>query len=258
MNSADARHLYTREYFLHQVDGYREFADFRGEASQLFERHRRNLDLIALRPAHRFLDVGCGRGELVLHHARTGGDATGVDFSADAIELARQKARELGLSCTLLNASFDQVPTERAFDRILASEFIEHISPAEGRAFFKLARRLLQPDGRLVVYTYPNTLQRRIGYPLQRALVRLATGERLPAVQPDATSEHYRLYHLNEQSYGSLRRTARAAGFRQVRVFYDVSSPPPRTRLGVLARAVAHRGPLRHLFLNHLVCLAEP
>lgn len=257
MNSADAKHLYTREYFLRQVDGHREFASFRGDPDQLFERYRRNIELLELQPNHRFLDIGCGRGELVLYHARRGGSATGIDFSTDAIELARGKARELGVTCELIVGSFSSLSKSHTYDRILASEFIEHISADEGREFFKLTRHLLSPGGRLLVHTHPNILQRRYGYPLQRWLTRLTTGERLPARQPDTTSEHFRLYHLNEQSHHSLRAAARQAGFKRVRVFYDTALPPPRTSWGSAFRLLAHRGPLRHLFLNDLVCCAE-
>ena len=257
MNSIDAKHLYTRDYFLRQVDGHHEFAAFRGEEVQLFERHRRNLQLLEMAPHHRFLDVGCGRGELVLCHAARGGNATGIDFSDDAIALARHKARELGVGCEFIVGSFTALSMTRRYDRILASEFIEHVSADEGAQFFRMARTLLTPGGRLIVYTYPNVLQRSFGYPLSRWLVRLATGEKLPRVQPDAVDEHHRLFHLNEQSYYSLRATARKAGFSRVRTFYDASQPPPRTRWGKWFRTVAHRGPLRHLFLTHLVCCAE-
>ncbi len=257
MNSSDTQHLYTRDYFLRQVDGFKEFSSFAGKFEQLFERHQRNYLLLGLDPHHRFLDVGCGRGELVLAHAHAGGRATGIDFSADAVNLARQKAIDLGLACEFLVGSFAELPTNRTFDRILASEFIEHVSAAEGQAFFNLAHRLLAPGGKLLVYTYPNRLQRKIGYPLSRWLVRISTGEKLPRIQPDAVGDHHRLYHLNEQSHESLRASARRAGFKRVRVFYDADRPPPRTLWGRVFAKFALRGPLRHLFLTHIVCCAE-
>jgi SAM-dependent methyltransferase len=46
----------------------------------------------------RLLDVGCGTGEHVLLAAAHGADATGVDLSALAIEKARAKAAERGLT----------------------------------------------------------------------------------------------------------------------------------------------------------------
>jgi 2-polyprenyl-3-methyl-5-hydroxy-6-metoxy-1,4-benzoquinol methylase len=47
----------------------------------------------------RVLDVGCGTGEHALMAAALGLDATGVDFSPRAIQLAQRKAQDRGLSC---------------------------------------------------------------------------------------------------------------------------------------------------------------
>ncbi|HXW46126.1 MAG TPA: class I SAM-dependent methyltransferase [Streptosporangiaceae bacterium] len=46
----------------------------------------------------RVLDAGCGTGEHALMAAAHGGDVTGIDVSARAIEMAREKAAERGIS----------------------------------------------------------------------------------------------------------------------------------------------------------------
>jgi ubiquinone/menaquinone biosynthesis C-methylase UbiE len=257
MNSADTQFAYTDDYFLKQVDGFAEFADFIADPSQLFPRYRRNRELLGLEPIHTFLDIGCGRGEQVMTHSKLGGPATGIDYSGSAIQIARAKAAQLGLRCEFIEGSFESLDGSHRYDRIMASEFIEHISAKEGARFFFLALQLLNPGGRLLVYTHPNVLQRRVGYKLQRFLYQLATGKRMPAVQPDTTSEHYLLYHLNEQSFRSLRSLARGAGFRRVRLGYDTCFPPPKSHLGRLFRLFTHHTPLRHFFLTDLVCIAE-
>ena len=52
--------------------------------------------------AGRILDVGCGTGEHALMAAALGLDATGVDAAANALEIARGKARDRGLTVRFL------------------------------------------------------------------------------------------------------------------------------------------------------------
>ena len=51
----------------------------------------------------RVLDVGCGTGEHVLMCAERGLDATGIDLAAVALQTARTKARQRGLSARFLH-----------------------------------------------------------------------------------------------------------------------------------------------------------
>jgi len=257
MNSLQSKNLYHRDYFTQQVDGHADFAGFKGGFAQLHYRYQRNVELLHLRPEHRLLEIGCGRGEVVIFHSLRGGVATGLDYAEDAIALARGKAEELGVACDFRTASFSEMPVQSGFDRILASEFIEHISATEASLFWELAHRALKPGGRLLVYTYPNTLQRRIGYPIQRILVFLLTGKKLPRLQTDMANEHYQRYHLNEQSLSRLKSAAARAGFLNIKVFYDMTAGRPRTAAGRLFQKLAHRGPWRHWFLNDLICVAQ-
>lgn len=257
MHSRDTRHAYSRDYFLKQVDGATEYSDFSAKPEQLFHRYARNRQMLGLQPEHRFLDVGCGRGELVMVHAAQGGQATGIDYAPEAIAIARAKAGELGITCEFIEGSFELLDRTRRYDRILASELIEHISVCEGELFFRLAWELLAPGGRLLVYSYPNVLQRRVGYKIQRWLYMIATGRPMPAVQPDTTGEHYRLYHLNEQTHRSLRRLALRGGFKKTTIGYDPVPVEARTRAGRLFKLISQRGPLRHFFTTDLFCLAE-
>ncbi len=49
-----------------------------------------SLKIAKLVSGMRVLDVGCGRGEIVLHCARHGIDAVGVDYSTEAISIAEK------------------------------------------------------------------------------------------------------------------------------------------------------------------------
>ena len=60
----------------------------------------RMLELGDVRPGHRVLDIGTGIGEPALTAARRvapDGSVVATDFSDAMLEIARQRARELGL-----------------------------------------------------------------------------------------------------------------------------------------------------------------
>jgi 2-polyprenyl-3-methyl-5-hydroxy-6-metoxy-1,4-benzoquinol methylase len=257
IQSAAVKHLYTAEYFLNQVDGAAAFADYQGEFSQLFRRFQRNVRLLNLRPEDAFLDIGCGRGEIVIYHHKRGGRmSVGVDFSPDAIRIAQEKSRQLGLDCRFICASFQDIPEDVTYDKILASEFIEHISNDEAILFFRKAFRLLSPEGRLLVFSHPNRYQRRFGYPFLRFVSSVLLGTTLPRKPRDAQDDHFQSYHLHEQDYFTLSSLVKKAGFTKSRIFYDPHIWDRDSPLPSILRSAIHGSPLKHLFLTDLTVLA--
>ena len=168
--SKDVRHLYTESYFMENATGHDEFKSFEGRFEQLIDKFRMILGYLDLNKSLKLLDIGCGRGELVIYHSLNGGEATGVDFSDEAIKLARSKADELKAGCKFQINSFENIEENVKYDRIISIDFIEHIAIEEGKTFFKKCYSLLNPGGRLLVYTFPNTIRRRFGYKFIRAL----------------------------------------------------------------------------------------
>jgi len=256
MKSDDVKSIYNRNYFLESVDGYREFNIFNGSYDSLFDRYKKNISLLDLKPYHRFLEIGCGRGEICIYHSLSGGDATGVDYSKDAITLARMKAVELNANSKFIESSFSCLTEDILYDRILASEFIEHISEEEGLDFFAKIRNMLNLNGKLLIYSYPNTLQRRYGYPILR-FVSFLYGKYLPTKQPDTLSEHYMLYHLNEQNFFSLKKIALRAGFKKIYINYNCASSKKNNFTKNIAVGIIKNTPLRHIFLTGLYLIAE-
>ena len=250
MRSIDVKHIYSDRYYREQVDGCLCFDSFDGSFQSLFERYQKNVQILGLQPNHRFLDVGCGRGEICIYHACQGGESVGIDFSEEAITIALEKSSCCKIPPLFLAGPFQVMQEFGGFDRILASEFIEHISPEEGNEFMHLAWKALKPQGKLLIYTYPNTLQRRFGYSMLRLHGRIV-GFPLPSEQADTLSPHYREYHLNEQNFISLRSLAKRAGFAKYRVTYDM--PEYCSLLGKLVEV----SPLHHLFDTNLVLVAE-
>lgn len=100
----------------------------------------------------RFLDVGCGTGQLVIDVARRGIKAKGIDFAPDMIRLCEANrqcaAVEAEFSCL---SFFDLADETGLYDVISAQGFIEYISPAETDLFLSRSFSLLRSGGALVV-----------------------------------------------------------------------------------------------------------
>jgi 2-polyprenyl-3-methyl-5-hydroxy-6-metoxy-1,4-benzoquinol methylase len=258
ITSSDVKDIYDDKYFLEQVDGWKEFADYKGELHQLFPRYRKNIELLHLEKEDSLLEFGCGRGEIVIYHSLRGGKAKGIDFSESAIKLAKAKSHELGADSVFETCSFMDVDEQIKYDKILASEFIEHISKEEGEKFLLKCHRILNPGGILLIYTHPNTLQRKF-YNIERLYNLVIKGVRLPESQLDTQCEHFRKFHLNEQNYYSLMMMARRAGFRDVKVFYsdyDVMAKKYATIMKNVTVYLTRNTCLKHLFQTGLTLVA--
>jgi SAM-dependent methyltransferase len=99
-------------------------------------------------PRLRYLDVGCGSGELTLAFARRGiGRITGVDFLPRNIETARACARSAGVGegVQFVCRDFYEWAPEGKYDVLLSFDALEHIdAPA---AFLAKMADLLAPGG---------------------------------------------------------------------------------------------------------------
>jgi cyclopropane fatty-acyl-phospholipid synthase-like methyltransferase len=97
----------------------------------------------------RLLDPGCGTGEHTLLAAVHGADAVGIDISANAIDRARRKAAERGVTVRFEVA--DALALDRlglTFDTVLDSGLF-HVFDDEDRArYVESLAAVLSPGGR--------------------------------------------------------------------------------------------------------------
>ena len=121
------------------------------------------LDQLGLRGDERILDLGCGRGAVLLMAAQrlTTGRAVGVDLwrsvdqSGNAAEATRRNAVAEGVAdrVELHTADMTALPfADESFDVVVSSLAIHNISGAAGREkALREAVRVLRPGGRLVI-----------------------------------------------------------------------------------------------------------
>ena len=144
---------------------------------QSFGLHRRwkhrVVELAAVRPGQRALDVCCGTGDIALTLARSGTEVTGLDFSQAMLEIARNRSQrsevegpesEVRPIRSFIQGDAQQLPfPDNSFDTVTIGYGLRNLASCETglREMLRVAR----PGGRLVVLDFgkpPNALWRAI------------------------------------------------------------------------------------------------
>lgn len=144
----------TRDYFRSAAADWQDkSANASGAYSVIDGRKRAVLDVIGrVEGMKRFLDVGCGTGQLTIAVAQRGFAAEGIDFADEMIVQCEANARAADVVPRFIRGSFFDVPLETGvYDVISAQGFIEYISPDEADTFFRRCAGLLRPGGAIAV-----------------------------------------------------------------------------------------------------------
>jgi len=130
---------------------------FRGSEEEI--RHRLDHHLPVLRDAAPILDLGCGRGALLLLLRDAGVVASGVESDPALAQAARRRGLDVEEG-DVLEAL--QAQPENSLGAITAIHLLEHLEPARVLDVLREARRALRPGG-LFLAECPNPLSIRVG-----------------------------------------------------------------------------------------------
>ncbi len=110
---------------------------------------------LGLQPHHHVLDLCCGQGRHSIALAKTGLDVTGVDLSAEMLDIARSEAADAGLALTLCQADMRQLPDdfENQFDAVINmfSSFGYLESEDDDQQVLHQIAKSLKPGGKLLM-----------------------------------------------------------------------------------------------------------
>ena len=104
-------------------------------------------------PGRRVLDVGCGTGVDLVHFARGGARAVGIDAAPAAIALARCNLAQQRLTAHLAVADGEALPfADDSFDYVFAHGVVQYAG--DDRTVVDECRRVLRPGGRAFFQVY--------------------------------------------------------------------------------------------------------
>ena len=104
------------------------------------------------------VDAGCGTGENALFFASRGQKVTGIDFLADPIIIAKQKAEQRGLTATFLvmdALALKELP--EVFDSAIDSGLFHVFSDEDRRRYVEGLASVLKSGGRLFLLCFSDS-----------------------------------------------------------------------------------------------------
>lgn len=105
---------------------------------------------LAPQRGERWLDVGCGAGDVAFLAARAGADVTASDLAPALVEAAQRLAKEQGLQLSIGVADCEALPYQDGSFDVVSSSVGAIFAPDHARAAGELAR-VCRPGGRLGV-----------------------------------------------------------------------------------------------------------
>jgi cyclopropane-fatty-acyl-phospholipid synthase len=132
---------------------YFERGDETLEEAQRAKKRHIAAKLLLNRPGLSVLDIGCGWGGLALTLAQDlGARVTGITLSTEQLNLARARARAMGLDDQVRFELADYRTMNDCYDRIVSVGMLEHVGHANYGAFYGTVRRCLAPEGVALIH----------------------------------------------------------------------------------------------------------
>lgn len=260
----DSKH-YTKDYFSNWGN-YPNFLKSKGTSLEYSPIYKKIVEVTQIKPKMKVLDLGCGRGELLVGLARFGAQVEGIDYSKIAIELAKKsiltQPKKIRDKIDLKQKDIKNLDLPKNYyDRILAIDLIEHLRPWEVNLLLSKIRPALKDSGQLVIHTFPNRWVANYGFYLYKIWHHLA--RRKPPVENNRGSKYDSVVHVNEQTPHSLKKYLRKHRFLfriwlEEGNFYLMlkSFNAKKSRLKKIIIEALGLWPLKLLFFNEIYAIA--
>ncbi|MDQ7797853.1 MAG: class I SAM-dependent methyltransferase [Candidatus Edwardsbacteria bacterium] len=207
---------YDENYFKQMAPGNYDYF-YKSRGTELLACRLDDLCKVKILPGMKALDIGCGRGELVMYLANKGVYAVGLDYAYEAIRKAKECLefynQDVKNRFMIVQACAESMPFgTMLFDRIMSWANVEHLYQWQWLECLKQSYSILKEDGVIVIGTHPNEWLQKYAYMATRNIRQVLQRKKLKSVK-ERQAEEYEAGHVNIKNPISLKKDLRSVGF---------------------------------------------
>ena len=180
------------------------------------------LHLLNVKKEEKILDVGCEAGAMMVYAGLLGAEVYGVDICPESVEKANKYLSKYSVKGKAVVGDARKINfPDNYFDKVISSDFIEHLSAKNNIQVLKEIKRVLKPGGVIVLKT-PNLTYLKFSRLLQDVKENLAIQNPFSVIIPHTTGDNHQ--HIGLLTKGRSIKIIRAAKFLNLKFFYSMNS----------------------------------
>ena len=155
---------------------------------------------LAAREQMTFLDIGCGRGDLikVLLSKFKGPNIIGIDYSTAAVQIAKELFRDSPNVKIIKHDATSLLLDRGTVDCVFLLDVVEHLNSEDLSTVLNEAYKVMKRRGKLVIHTFPTRYMNNFSHSILKLLNKFSIGQEM---------------HINTQTYFSMRDLLYRANF---------------------------------------------
>ncbi|MBI5806584.1 class I SAM-dependent methyltransferase [candidate division TA06 bacterium] len=211
-----SQNKYDENYFKQMAPGnYEYFCNNKG--AKLLCCRLNDLCKVKIMPGMKVLDIGCGRGELVMYLAYKGVESFGFDYAYEAIKKAKEcfdfYSNDVKQRFMIIQACAESMPFNGVlFDRIMSWANVEHLYQWQWLECLRQSYYILKDDGVIVIGTHPNEWLQKHVYMATRHIRQIVQMKKLKSSN-ERQVEECKAGHVNIKNPLALKNDLQSVGF---------------------------------------------